>query len=348
MDSIKEQSSASARSKLRYPLRSSIKPKDDKPAMADVSSSSASKRGRPASNVSKSVSVLDLSGKDKYAKPPRRLSIPAKSTASPLPRPAGTITPISENRAKRPANGQRKSETPVSDASKSLNRRKFSVLSSASYWLSQIKLSESASKHSISLAFFKLGLEAGCEPLQRLREELKAYVRRHNLGELEELAKELLKIYNIMEDLEQLQISETISQVPEESSRSSDEDVHSYASSTEPRKLRLMSLNSESTQAAKVKETGKDGSRKKIAASKNRVSLNRNSTNAKSVTDIGSDNIQKKSQRLTGQSSKKEKDIKNQGKTASGEKALSGPIGGVEETSQEDKENMVIRLLLTW
>ncbi|KAL2546289.1 uncharacterized protein Fot_15522 [Forsythia ovata] len=42
-------------------------------------------RGRLASSVSKSVGVLDLSGK-KPAKPPRRQSVSSKPTASPAPR----------------------------------------------------------------------------------------------------------------------------------------------------------------------------------------------------------------------------------------------------------------------
>lgn len=108
-----------------------------------------------------SVSALDISGKEKSAKPPRRLSIPTKPTASPRQVPLGSITPISETRMKRNTPG--KNDTPVSDVSKSISRRKFSVIYSVSYWLAQIKLSESTSKHSISLGFFKLALESGCE-----------------------------------------------------------------------------------------------------------------------------------------------------------------------------------------
>lgn len=118
---------------------------------------------RAASSVSKSVSVLDLSGKEKSAKPPRRLSVPAKSAVTPALRPASSITPISEVRGKRSDSIQRITDTPVSDVSRSSSRKKFSVLSSTSYWLSQIKLSEAAAKHSVSLGFFKLALEAGCE-----------------------------------------------------------------------------------------------------------------------------------------------------------------------------------------
>lgn len=120
-------------------------------------------RGRPPSSVSKSMGVLELSGKGKSAKPARRLSIPTKATPSPAPKPISNITPISEVRAKRSGNSQRRSDTPVSDISRSSNRKKFIIISSASYWLSQIKLSESATKHSISLDFFKLALEAGFE-----------------------------------------------------------------------------------------------------------------------------------------------------------------------------------------
>ncbi|KAL8092894.1 hypothetical protein AgCh_034952 [Apium graveolens] len=58
-----------------------------------------------------------------------------------------------------------KSDTPISDVSRSSNRKKFTILSIASYWLNQIKLSESVAKHSISIAFFKVAYEAGCEAI---------------------------------------------------------------------------------------------------------------------------------------------------------------------------------------
>ncbi|GAB4845509.1 hypothetical protein Ancab_038914 [Ancistrocladus abbreviatus] len=66
---------------------------------------------------------------------------------------------------RRSISGQGKCSTPSSDISKSLAHRSFCTLSSASYSISQIKLLESAAKHSISLGFFKLALEAGCEEL---------------------------------------------------------------------------------------------------------------------------------------------------------------------------------------
>lgn len=119
-------------------------------------------RDRAPSTLSKSVGVLQLSGEDKSARPPRRrLSVPAKSVATTaLKPPPGNITPISETRVKRSAT---KNDTPLSNASMASTRKKFNAIALASYWLSQIKISESVAKHSISLAFFKLALEAGCE-----------------------------------------------------------------------------------------------------------------------------------------------------------------------------------------
>ena len=112
------------------------------------------------------MSVIDFSGKDKSgsAKPPRRLSIPAKAPATSRPKLGGNITPISETRTGRSALSQGRSKTPISEISKTT---KFNLLTSASYWLNQIKLSETAAKHSISLGFFKLALEAGCEVLHK-------------------------------------------------------------------------------------------------------------------------------------------------------------------------------------
>ncbi|KAG8375682.1 hypothetical protein BUALT_Bualt10G0125800 [Buddleja alternifolia] len=92
------------------------------------------------SDMSKNVSVLDLSGEEKSAKPPRRhRSVPSKYKASPVPKSIGNITPVSEASANRSAVNQGKNDTFVSD----------------------IKLSESAANHLISLGFFKLALEAG-------------------------------------------------------------------------------------------------------------------------------------------------------------------------------------------
>ncbi|PSR89642.1 Histone H1B like [Actinidia chinensis var. chinensis] len=347
-NSVKDQSSApenteKASSKLRYPLRSASKSKEEKPAAAELSNTSATKRGRPASSVSKSVSVLDLSGKDKLGKPPRRLSIPVKSTVSPVPRSVGTITPISEARAKRSVSGQPKNDTPVSDVSKSSNRRKFSVLSSASYWLSQIKLSESAAKHTVSLGFFKLALEAGCEPLQKMRDELKSYAHRYNLAELGENAKALFESYNISESFEQLQVSETCSQVNEEGTRSSDDDARSSSSVTGTRKLKPKSLNTDAMSQASpptIEPAKKDAAQKDNPGMKPRRSLNKSSANAKAPSEVAVRSISKKSQNPSKPELNKEKDkIKNQGKKAVCQQGSAKPLP-TEEPLQENKENM--------
>ncbi|CAL5372439.1 unnamed protein product [Camellia sinensis] len=349
-DSVKEQSSATANagksgSKLRYPLRSATKSKEEKPAAAaaaELPNTSASKRGRPASIVSKSVGVLDLSAKDKSGKPPRRLSIPAKTTISHVPKSVGNVSPISEVRAKRLVKSQEKNDTPASDVSKSSSRRKFSVLLSASYWLSQIKLSESAAKHKISLGFFKLAIEAGCEPLQRMRDELKSYARRHNLAELREFVKELFESYNILENFEQLQVSETCSQVPEEGTRSSDDDVHSSSSVTGARKLKPKSLNTETTvQASAVTESAKkDTTQKDNPGTRTRGSWNKNSANTRPALKTAGSSISKKSQIPSKQESNKDKDkIKRVGKKAACEQG-SANSSPTDETLQENKENM--------
>ncbi|PSR95828.1 Neurofilament heavy polypeptide like [Actinidia chinensis var. chinensis] len=347
-DPVKDQSSAPAKtgrssSKLRYPLRSATKSKEEKPLAAELSNSSVPKKGRPPSSVSKSVGVLELSGKEKSAKPPRRLSIPAKSPVSTVPKSVGSITPISEASAKTPANSRGKNDTPVSGVSKSSNRRKFSVLSSASYWLSQIKLSESDAKHTISLGFFKLALEAGCEPLQRMRDELKSYARRHNLTELGEPVKQLFEGYNILENFEQMQVSETCSQVPEEGTRSSDDDVRSSSSVTGTRKLKLKSLNTtEATvQASVVTESvKKDATGKDNRGTRTRGTWNKNSANVRLASETAGSNISKKSQKPSKQESNEHNNkLKRQAEKSACELDQANP-SRTDKALQANKENM--------
>ncbi|EXB20717.1 hypothetical protein L484_007624 [Morus notabilis] len=324
-DSQIAQSGNSGKSKIqRYALRSAIKLKEEKeeekpPASSEFSNSTASKRVRAASSVSKSVSVLDLSGKEKSTKPPRRLSIPAKPAATPALRPVSSITPISEVRGKRSDSIQRITDTPVSDVSRLSSRKKFSVLSSASYWLSQIKLSEAAAKHSVSLGFFKLALEAGCEPLQRVRDELTCYARRHNLSELGDPVKELFESYNIVvESTGQLQVSETCSQVPEEETRSSDDEIRSSSSTVGSRKLKPKASNSDAAKVSAVTgSTTKKNTIQKVnpTSTRTRVSLTKNSANSRSLADTGANKSIKKPQKPIKQELKKERDLtKKKGK----------------------------------
>ncbi|CAI0399350.1 unnamed protein product [Linum tenue] len=333
------------RTKLRYPLRSAVKSKEEKPPTVADSTASASSRGRQASSVSKSVGVLDLSAKGKSsAKPPRRLSNPTKPVVgTPYPRHGGNIPAISETRSKRNAISQGKMETPPSDASRASVPRTFNRLSSASYWLAQIKLSESSAKHLVSLGFFKLALEAGCEviPLQKMRDELKSYVRRFELGELEE-SKELFEKYNISENQVQEQ-QQNYSQAPEEGTRSSsDEEFHSSSSTAGTMKLRPRSLNAGAPSVKK--EATKKTTTPAAATAKSRISSslsNKTTVNSKSVSEAGAGKLQKKIQKPVKQEAAGKKG-KDQVKKKPGSVAqLSSAADATDCRSEENKENMV-------
>ncbi|XP_011047160.1 PREDICTED: uncharacterized protein LOC105141595 [Populus euphratica] len=334
------------KSKLRYPLRSaskSISKEDnDKPQLPSASS----KRDRAPSTLSKSVGVLQLSGEDKSARPPRRrLSVPAKSVAATaLKPPPGNITPISETRVKRSAT---KNDTPLSNASMASTRKKFNAIALASYWLSQIKISESVAKHSISLAFFKLALEAGCEPvqIQRLRNELKSYVGRHELSDFGESVKELFESYNISDHQEQVQVSETCSHVlPDDATRSSDDEVHSSLSITGgTRKLRPRSLNADAPQVSTVTQSAnkETSQRKNTTATNTRGgSLNKNTENSRTVSDTGSRRVQKKPQKSSKEETTKRKIKKQEKKSAAEEGGGPSSPTAAAITPEENKENM--------
>ncbi|KAI3688757.1 hypothetical protein L2E82_46568 [Cichorium intybus] len=333
-DTSKDQSSVSGNKVggsaklLRYPLRSGTKSKDDKPPLSATSIPSASRRGKPSS-VSQSISVLDLSANSKSAKPPRRYSIPTKSS-SPAPKPASNTTPTSEARSIRSRNIEGKSTTPVSDASRSLTRKKFSVLSSASYWLSQIKLSEASGKHQVSLGFFKLAQVAACENLQLLRDELKSYAIRHNILDLGESAKEVLQSYEISENMEKVQVSETCcSHEPEQGSRSSCEDALSLSSVNGVTKPKPKSSSNNVGIAAKENKQTK------------LVPHVKPSTNKK-MTNKQSGKMQKNMQKqITKESNKVKEMVKSKGKKPVSEGDLGVVSSSPEETiTQENKENM--------
>ncbi|CAL9067039.1 uncharacterized protein LOC135607390 isoform X2 [Musa acuminata AAA Group] len=314
-------------SKLRYALRSAARSKDGKPSVPEPTVSSAPKRGRSSPAVSRSVNVLDLSGKDKSAKPSRRLSIPTKPAHPPTIK---SMTPISEARA-RISNIQGKSDTPRSDISKSMTKRKFNVLSSVSYWLTQIKLSESASWHSISLGFFKLALESGCEPSSRVREELKSYIQRHNLlAEQKEYVKDLLQNYNIVEDLDKLNISESCSKLPEEVAQKSDKDR------SKTRSMKPKSLNSENL-AVVANSNNKDIIQRRQPTYKNRGLYSKDAVNCVPMKDTNNINTRKNSQKPRTKPVNENTEVESsQNPTETGNNANSSPVG---ETLHENKEN---------
>ncbi|KAG6497262.1 hypothetical protein ZIOFF_045160 [Zingiber officinale] len=335
-DHFENEASGAGSSKLRYPLRSAAKSKDGKPVIDEPTLSSASKKGRSSPAVCKSMSVFNVSGKDNAAKHPRRLSIPTKPSSTPVPQPIGSVTPISETRAKR-LNMQGKNDTPSSEASKSIIRRKFSVLSSASYWLTQIKLAELASKHSTSLGFFKLALESECEPLDRVREELKSYIQRHALvTEQEESVKDLLQRYNIMEDFEKFKVSVNSPKVSEMVTQKSDKPKCSIESKTRDRNVTPKALYSGSLTAI-TNSNSKDGfpKRQPIYVSKG----NKDAAKTVPIKDNNGTTVSKKSQKSKIESPKEDETMKKSEENSPPETGDKADILATEGALQEDKEN---------
>ncbi|KAK1407293.1 hypothetical protein QVD17_38907 [Tagetes erecta] len=325
-DTSKDQSSVSGNKGagsaklLRYPLRSAAKSKDEKPPVSVSSSASASRRIRPSSSVSQSVSVLDLSSKDKSAKPLRRLSIPTKPIARPT-QSAKSVTPISEARANRSRNIEDKSDTSVSDVCRTVSRKRFSVLSSASYWLSHIKLCEAAGKHQLSLGFFKLAKEAACENPQLLRDELKSYALRHNIIDLGESAQEILQSYEISNMVQGTQ--------------SSSEDAQSLSSVNGINKPKPKS--SSNSIGSVAKELVKVNYQKKFV-SNTKASTDKKISSQHSASDAGSRKMQKNFQKpIKKELNKGKQMVKNNGKKCANEETTSC---SEEMVIEENKENM--------
>ncbi|KAG2326928.1 hypothetical protein Bca52824_009656 [Brassica carinata] len=286
----------SINSKLRYPLRSALRSKEGKPPVPDFSGgSSAPRRGRVASAVSQSTTVLDLSAKKSVdrAKPPRRMSIPNKASSNSSVRSvSSSVTSLSEAKAKRPGGYTARSlnVTPVSGAMRSVARRKVEDLSSSTYWLAHVKLAESVAKHSISLGFFKLALHAGCEPLEKMREELKSYAARNNMDGLADAMKELSELYCILEESKQTQkISETSSVVAEETNVSlkNDDDVQSSLSTPVDSNITSEIMNEDvSRDSAVIEEAKEEEVSESIPQERTRRSLDVINVNQADVPEV--------------------------------------------------------------
>lgn len=143
------------------------------------------------------------------------------------------------------------------------------------------------------------------QPLQKMRDELKSYVRRHYLSENGEAIKELFESYNVSDNSDQPQESETCSQMPEEGTRSSDDEVHSVSSAVVSRKLKPKSLNTDVVQESAVAKPAKGATPKNNPATRNKV-LNKNSS-SRPVSDTGSRKLQKGNQKTTKQGKDKTK-----------------------------------------
>lgn len=128
--------------------------------------------------------------------------------------------------------------------------------------------------------------------MDRMREELKAYVVRHGLAtELEDPVKDILQVYDIVEDFEKLKISADSSQQP----KKSDKAARTATNSSPNGNLKPRSLNSD---AAQNKEVGKKENTPKMKVdAKLRGSNNKNLTKTTTTKEVGTKNAGKKTKK---------------------------------------------------
>ena len=130
------------------------------------------------------------------------------------------------------------------------------------------------------------------QPLDRMREELKSYVARHGLAtELEDPVKDILQVYDIVEDFEKLKISAEPSQQPKKSDKAA-----RTATNVSPNgNLKPRSLNSNATES---KEAGKKESIQKVKPdAKVRGSYNRNPVKNTTAKEVVAKNTGKKTKK---------------------------------------------------
>ena len=147
------------------------------------------------------------------------------------------------------------------------------------------------------------------QPLDRMREELKSYVARHGLAtELEDPVKDILQVYDIVEDFEKLKISAEPSQQPKKSDKAA-----RTATNVSPNanlKLKPWSLNSNATES---KEAGKKESIQKVKPdAKVRSSYNRNPVKNTTAKEVVATNTGKK----TKKEAKGQQEVSNGGSEA--------------------------------
>lgn len=151
------------------------------------------------------------------------------------------------------------------------------------------------------------------QPLQLLRDELKLYVRHHNLAEFGDTVKELCEGYNISENIEQLQVSETCSHVPEEEMRSSDDDARSSSSLGGSQKLKMEPENNGTPDVGQIKDTQMEATKKIESATRVRRSVTKDTANSKSGAESAVEKPQRRPQKPRKQEPKNYK-VKKQAK----------------------------------
>jgi len=197
--------------------------------------------------------------------------------------------------------------------------------------MTQIRLAEAASKHSVALGFFKLALESECEPLDRMREELKSYVARHGLvAELEEPVKDILQVYDIVEDFEKLKISPE----PSQQQIKSDKAARTATNVSPNGNLKPRSLNSEATE---TKVAGKkENIQKAKPDARVRSSYNKNPAKNTAAKEV----VRKNASKKTKKQAKGQQEVSNGDSEASAARPDQEPADVVMEIAHEDKENM--------
>lgn len=158
------------------------------------------------------------------------------------------------------------------------------------------------------------------QPLQRLRDELKSYLQRHTLAELEEPVKQLFDSYHIIQNSELLQVSETCSHVPKDVSRSSDDDIHSSSSVANTERLQTKVLNKDTTKTEQVKEPTKQKPSKIGSTPRTTNSVNKIAATAKSISPKTGGRITKEKLKKPVKPELNKDKVKRQGKkSAQGE-----------------------------
>lgn len=152
-----------------------------------------------------------------------------------------------------------------------------------------------------------------------MSDELKSYVRKHDVSGLGESVKELFQGYKISENYEPSEASAEPSQLSEDDARSSSSSI------TDAEKLKPKSLDVSSDEVQQVKKSDKEAAVKDESAKKTRRSVSKIPATSKPASEVRGRSIQRKPSKPVKQEPTKGDDkVKKQGKKpASGEGKLS-------------------------
>lgn len=151
------------------------------------------------------------------------------------------------------------------------------------------------------------------QPIQKMSDELKSYVRKHDLSGLGESVKELFEGYKISESYEPSDASVAGSQAPGEPNQSSEDDARSYSSSiTDAEKVKPKSLDITSDE---IKQSNNEDIQKDEFVKKTRRSVSKIPASTKPASEVRGCSIQRKPSKPVKQESAKGDDkVKKQGK----------------------------------